>query len=192
MRYLLISLIAVVCAGTVVLIIFGWSMAKPAKVTVSNPTNIDGIAFSTSNGSILISEQLAHSDLAINRPVLASTIVISLEFIPVRINYLALGIRQGEFWLDYDPIVIFEGNSHNEIVNFNASIPVTAALQDRDQTLDLMLIASPDALKQPDLGVDDKTWWEIKSINISIRNELPSMSDLRNYVGSIVRRERAK
>jgi len=155
----------------------------------SSPTftrleNIHGIRFPETNGQIDVTEKLAHLDIELSEPVFAQELVLKINFIPLETEELYVGVRENSFWLSYPWQQIFPGE-------VDLIIPLTDKLQDTDRTIDLMFLAGPKAgLANPDLKNQDTTHWQLVSLTASVRPAIPTLPQIKNYLASLLKRER--
>ena len=157
---------------------------KPEPITFLE--NIHGIPFTQEDGQILISENLAHTDVYLSQPTLARVLSLDLTFSPGNLDSLAVGVRENSFWLSYPQINIWQsppGESIPAIVTRHVEIPLTDKLADADQSIDLMFFAVPSA------SASEPTWTLIES-NIDISYAWPSYAAVKDAIKSIVYRER--
>lgn len=80
----------------------------PARITT-----IQGIPFSVSEGRVSITEPLAHLRLPFGRPVAGKRLLLNTRFRLENGETLAVGLKQGEFWLDYDRQILAKNPAAN-------------------------------------------------------------------------------
>lgn len=155
---------------------------------------IQGISYPVHEGKTIITEPLTHFDVFLREPALAKRLVVTLQFTPLHTRQLAIGVRDNDFWLSY-PRTIFWRSTGEEIVTepqtATVRLPLTGALQDRNRSIDVMFFA--------DSETDDSfvatpaetiTQWEVENLTVQVEHTRPTMSQVKDYVKSILKRER--
>ncbi len=191
--------IAVVGGGLLVLALLARDISKQGERPVTPLTTIRGVAYPMQATNTVVSESLAHADIQLQEPVLAKEVEIRIEFIPHQTHSLALGVRRDSFWLSYEPAVFYQNEaSSNTIASAIVTIPLTDAFQDSDRSIDMLVFAdtSPaDLLSGPSAVLEDPAAdtadWELISLTAQVKPSRPDMAALKNYVRSLVYRERS-
>lgn len=138
----------------------------------------------------LITESLAHADIYLEEPVLAKQLELTLTYRPINLTTLAVGVREDSFWLSYgerqeiyrqvdSPVSVTDGNSPG-VSTVQLTVPLTDKLQETDRSLDLMFFAE-----------GDTPLWELHDLKANVTYARPTYRQFRNYVGSVLKRERA-
>lgn len=164
-------------------LVFLVSLIPIREATLGPIENIHGIPFPKNNGGTVITEELAHADVYLNEPVLAKNLFLIIDFESGNLTSLSVGVREDSFWLSYGNrqefySTIHDPQSHNPII-----IPLTDKLQETDRSVDLMFFAEAPAGQEP--------LWELRDIQIETQFSDVTYPQFRNYIGSILKRERA-
>jgi hypothetical protein len=173
-------------------VIFAISLVPVGPRKLGAVENIHGIPYPKDSNAIVITEELAHADIYLMEPVLAKQLELTITYRPVNLTSLAVGVREDSFWLSYGgkqgiyptPTLISpsrEGEKKEGVITTSLSIPLTDKLQETDHSLDLMFFAES----------DDEVRWELHNVNAKVSYAWPTYQQFRNYVGSIIKRERA-
>jgi hypothetical protein len=154
--------------------------------------NIKGIPFAYRENAWHITEKLAHADIRLHEPSLAKTAEVTLAFEPKAITTLAVGIRDNSFWLSYEPTVIYDRSQPaTGIIETTVQLPLTAALQDKDRSVDLMFFAATDHTTAAiDDSASETTYWLLHRIDVQVQPTAPSWGELKDYIRSTITRER--
>ncbi len=154
-------------------------------------TNIHGIPFPEIGSDTIITETLAHADIILRESVLAKQLTLTITFTPQRASHLALGIRQDPFWLSYSPITIYSSSDGDPLKTYTrtVTIPLTAVAQDRDRSIDMMMFADYTG-GQEDKDAKDTTFWTVHNLTARVDPLTPTTGQLRQYIKSLVKRER--
>lgn len=171
---------------------------KQGERAVSPLTTIRGVPYPAQANSVVVTEALAHSDIALVEPVLAKELELTITFIPRDIQQLSVGIRRDSFWLSYEPTVFYRGGAPgSQPATATIAIPLTDKLQDTDRSVDLMFFTdtSPAEIVSGssavlDNPIADTTHWELVSIDVKARPAAPTTAALKDYVRSVMTRER--
>lgn len=143
---------------------------------------IHGIPYPSQSSSIVITEEMAHADLFLRESVFAKEAKITISFDPGAMNAIDLGVRENEFWLSYRKYPLYrKGTDTPGFQTKELSIPLTDVLQDTDRSVDLMFFAEePQAVE-----------WRIQTFRARLSSNMPSVSEIKGYIKSVVTRERA-
>lgn len=171
---------------------------KQGERIVTSLTTIRGVPYPLLQNRTVITESLTHADIELAEPVLAKELELSIEFIPRSTRHLAVGIRRDPFWLSYEPTVFYTSTTESTTpISTTVNIPLTDKLQDADRSIDLMFFAdtSPaDIVSGSSAVLDaptaDTTNWELVSISARVHPTRPDRAAIKEYVRSIVKRER--
>lgn len=125
---------------------------------------IHGIPFSVEDGSVKITDEMAHLRIPYYKTKFGKELKIEIAYELSNTDTLQVGLRKGDFWLDYQRV-----QAQKEI-SFNLS----SAYQNSDGSFDLMFFAKNADGSPPS--------YEIKSIKASI---VPSWSSLNVSVSTI-------
>lgn len=168
----------VIAAGALTILIFGLSLLPHGQRNVTPLENIHGIPFPSQNNAQVITEELAHADVLLNEPVLAKNLTLTMTFRPGNLERLGVGVRENEFWLSYTPIMLYP-NPH---LTQTVTIPLTDKLQEKDRSLDLMFFAE---------AKNNSPRWELVNLTASTEQAIPTTTQLKDYLRSIIYKERA-
>lgn len=182
--YILLGAIAV--SGAVFLL----SLTSSGERAYGAVENIDGIPFPVQDDSILITEKLAHVDVYLREPTIFKRLVISADVDPQDLLQLDVGVREGEFWLSYPKHTLLTSASRGRRT-VTVSIPLTDKLQDSDRSVDVMFFATAaGASAKEDEGVDDTAEWKLYTLTARTEFMIPSVAEVKDYLRSILKRER--
>ncbi len=167
-----------------------------APITLSAIENIDGIPFPTVATTTVISEKLAHSDIYLGQPVAFRNLKLHLAFDPQNLEKLEVGARENSFWLSYPKYTLYDRDSEpaspGTVMTKDITIPLTDKLQDKDQSVDLMFFAtSKNSQATEDEKEHDTAGFLLYAIQADSTWTQPSYTELKDYIRSIVYRERA-
>lgn len=163
-------------------LLFAMSLFKTGERTVTPLENIHGIPFPTEKNKQIITELLAHADILLTEPVLAKNLTLQISFEPGTLRQLGVGVRENEFWLSYAPISLYPGASASWRTTQTITIPLTDKLQEKDRSLDLMFFA--------EAGSNQLTW-KLVSLQATTQSATPTKAQLKDYLRSIIKKERA-
>jgi hypothetical protein len=158
--------------------------------------NIDGIPYPERDGVVTVTEKLAHADIYLKEPALAKDLVLSVTFTPYDTTRLEVGIRENSFWLSYPRQVIYQAKDtprqdEPESITHTVTIPLTDKLTDSDGSVDLMFFAeNKHSTRSEDEGIDDATLWRLDDMAATTVLAKPSPAALKDYVRSILTREK--
>lgn len=155
--------------------------------------NIHGIPFPKTDEGTVVTEKLAHADIFLAEPVLAKNVRLAITFNPGNSTKLSVGIRENDFWLSYPKVELYEATSNAQPVTQTKiiSIPLTDKLQDKDRSIDLMFFAENSASSAAvDEGIHDQTSWQLVSLEAEVLPTLPTKPEFKDYVKSILKKER--
>jgi hypothetical protein len=153
--------------------------------------NIRSIPFPVTHRGILITEKLAHVDLLIPGLVVAKKLDLTLTLSPPINAPTFIGVRENSFWLSYTWIPLTLPNETEQTLTREISIPLTDKIQDQDGSVDLMILTgTPAQVLPPETGPQEKITWTLQEFSAVITPTWPSPSEWRNFVTSLVYRER--
>lgn len=205
MRQIIHAVCVVSIAIIVLLAVYAIPIHSNGQRRVGVLENIDGIPFPLKANAVLITEKLAHADVYLQEPVVGKNLTLAITFMPHKIENLKIGVRENAFWLSYQWYNIYESRndvaqvitSEHEVVEEKSVtrtviIPLTDKLQETDRSIDIMLLAqNSHSTADIDEGVHDTTLWELHDIKVKVNTTIPSGQQLKDYVRSILSRERA-
>lgn len=162
---------------------------------VSAFANIHGMPFPRVDEVIVVTERLAHADVYLKEPVIGQELHLAITFTPLQLDQLSVGIRENDFWLSYPKHEIYRSNdlqtTNYKLQTRSVSIPLTDKLRDRDGSVDLMFFASyPGAPAGEEAGTADATLWQLHNLEARTSPALPSLVQTRDFIRSLVTRER--
>ena len=139
-----------------------------------------------------ITEELTHADVYLNQPAFGQKVSLTITYQPININRLAIGLRENDFWLSYTwhdlPIQTQSGNNS---ITTTLTLPITDTFQDTDQSLDLMFYATSD--KVTELTHSNQTpHWRLLNMQVKKSWDIPTWPQTKQYIRSILKRERAQ
>ena len=157
--------------------------------------NIDGIPFSSDAAGTIVTEPLAHTDIYLQGPVLMKDLVVQFEFKPEQEAVLGFGIRENDFWLSYAPQIFYQADkgvlAPTGWQRASVRVPLTDTLSDSDASVDAMFFAgpgSPETILATRLHT--QTLWHIRNLDVHTEFTLPSRTQLKDYLKSLLYRER--
>lgn len=163
------------------------------KRNVGSVESISGFPFVGEDGVARINEPLAHADIYLKEPVLAKRLMLAITFNPGNASEIGVGVRENGFWLSYNPVLIWDDSLPRVDQTRFIEIPLTDKFQEPDRSIDLMLFA------QTDEGQDTTTInknstinWELITISAATKSQAPTIAQLKDYVRSVFKRERAQ
>ena len=163
--------------------IFAFSVLADGERNLGVLENIHGIPYPQENGSVLITEEMAHADLFLQEPVFAKQAKLMIRFNPGNTETITLGIREDEFWLSYRKYPLYKkGIDQPGVQTKEITIPLTAALQDTNRSVDLMFFADT---------TNKSVQWNIHAFHASLLTDMPTFVETKKYIKSIIIRERA-
>jgi len=195
MGRLIIRILALVLASLVLTGgLFGVSLLAHGERSTLPLENIHSVPFPVQGGVTLIDEHLAHTDVFLTEPVLGKVLTLNIAFRPDTANTLAVGVRQGPFWLSYTPTEFFHRTPTTVSSALQATrvqVPLSGAIQSNDQSVDVMFFTD---LAHYPMDVDpaqaDHTHWELASFKAEVSSRWPTATELRHYLGRLIRRDR--
>lgn len=172
--------------------IFSFDLMKKGERNAGNVESIDGVPYPSIDNVVHVEEKLAHADVYLKESVFAKVLDIDVVFEPIHINELYVGVRRDSFWLSYDKVPLYSGVDGGKYTQ-RISIPLTDKFQDTDRSIDIMFFAYDEnsSMKEDD-GIYDTTHWALHSLTASVRPIVPAREEVRNYVRSIITKERAQ
>lgn len=170
----------------------------PESATLGRLENIHGIPFPTEQGSVVVTEKLAHADIYLMRPPIARAATLTLTYTPLNERELAVGIRENSFWLSYPKNTVHPAStpvtaapaSHQQRTH-TLAIPLTDKLPDRDGSLDMMFFA-PGTTNDPDEGAAAATRWQLHEVRVTTYPALPTLAQLKDALHRLVTREQVQ
>lgn len=163
-------------------VLFALSLTRSGERDLGELETIHGIPYPRENGSTVILEDMAHSDLFLEEPVLAKQTKFTVGFEPGNAESIDIGVRDNEFWLSYIPYPLYrKGIDPLGIQTKEITIPLSTALADTDRSVDIMIFTKSSR------GMPQ---WRIQDIRASVEFDMPSMLDIKAYVRSVLTRER--
>lgn len=157
----------------------------------SDIESIDGIPFPVANGTVLVEEKLAHADVYLTETTFAKALKLTVTFDPGNLTSLAVGIRENSFWLSYPKVPLWNANMDGGMQTKTITIPITDALQDSDRSLDLMFFAqTAQSTPEVDEGVHDTVNWQLMGLTTTIDYATPTIAQTKNFIRSVLTRER--
>ena len=156
MRSTLLAAFLTVGAGLIVFVVSDQLPPREYVFTFSDEsdparfTTIHGIPFSSVEGQVVITEPMAHLRLPFGRTVLGKRLVLETRFRLEDAEVFAMGIKQGDFWLDYDRHVLLDRrpgaspSSEDEWIERRTVFDLTRAYLDAQDSLELMLFLKPE------------------------------------------------
>jgi hypothetical protein len=170
--------------------IFVFSL-PPKTVEIGSIENTQGIPYPIKEESTHIYEPLAHADIYLNQPVLAKKLLATITFVPINTTSLSIGIRENPFWLSYSWENLYNGPASLRPVTKTIALPLTDKLQEKDASLDLMFLAKNTDTADPESTVSSTIQWELRSLTVQSAWDKPTGGELKDWLRSIIRRERA-
>lgn len=172
------------------------ALASQARPRIGPLANIHGIPFPVGEGlALVITEKLAHADIYLKQPTLARQLILTITFTPHVTALLEVGIRENPFWLSYPKYVLYEKKSDTSAVSSpitkTVSIPLTDKIVDQGRSVDLMFFASsPGSKATENEGALDTTYWQLHDIAAQVEFYQPSQAELKDYLKSVLTREK--
>lgn len=174
--------------------IIGSSVLPYGQRAVSHIENIQGVPYPVEGDLITVVEALAHFDVYLREPVIAKKLHLTFDFIPFAVTQLGVGVRENSFWLSYEPQLFYQAGSSDKstttLHSVSLTIPLSDKIQERDRSIDVMFMAAPANLLPLADPLTDTTYWQIKNLQATVEYDRPSLSAWRDFIRSIVRRER--
>ena len=164
---------------TVPIVIFASTLANTGSRNSGKIESIHGIPYPTQNNVIHVQEEMAHTDVYLKEPVFAKNLELTITFNPKNTKKIDVGVRENSFWLSYNKVNLFNGEQENTLITKTVTIPLTDKLQEKDRSIDVMFFA------------DKNTDWEIHSLETSVTYTNPTKAEIKDYIKSILKRERA-
>lgn len=161
---------------------------------ISPIENIHGIPFPALPGQpTIITEKLAHTDIFLKEPVLAKKLKLTVTFSPGNLTKLEVGVRENSFWLSYPKVTLYAGNEGGLSITKTITIPLTDKLADKGGSVDLMFFATnPTSQTIEDEGIADQTLWQLYSLKTEVFPTWLSWPEVKDYIKSIITREKAQ
>lgn len=159
-------------------ILFAVPIMKFGERAITPLETMHGITFPSQNNAQVITEELAHADIFLTEPALAKNLTLNITFRPGNLQRLGVGIRENDFWLSYSPISLYPSSALTQAT----TIPLTDKLQEKDRSLDLMFFAE---------AASHQLQWELVSLTATTTPTMPTGDQLKDYLYSIIKKERA-
>lgn len=174
-------------------LIFAASILPTGQRDMRQLKNVQGIPYPVINGGTTISQTLAHTDVYLREPTAFKQLTLVFEYQPEAVEQLAVGVRENAFWLSYTPVVFFTGPAtlDSQWRQARVTIPLTDKLQELDRSIDVMFIAGPQSEAHLDDPLLDQTVWHIRNLEAQVSYHYPQQAQLKDYLRSIITRERA-
>lgn len=155
-------------------------------------TNIHGVAFPLVNQEVVVTQALAHLDVQLQEPVLFKALQLSFTYRPATTQTLAVGVRENDFWLSYRPTIFYDAahTTDETLRTASVTIPLTDKLQDVDRSIDIMFIANQQTTTSLPDETADTTLWYVRDITARVVYARPAVAMVRDYLRSIIYRER--
>ncbi len=162
-------------------ILFGLDMPKHGARELGVLESIYGIPFPVQGDKTVINEEMAHTDLFLQESVFAKRANITVSFDPEQLTVIDLGVRDNSFWLSYIKYPLYQkGIDPIGPQTKTLTIPLTAAIQDTNRSIDLMFFAEPTASPR----------WSIQSFHATVEPIMPTTAEVKNFIHGIIGRER--
>ena len=140
--------------------------------------NIYGIPYPpAAGGGILVTEALAHTDIYLRHSPLAKQLILTVEYTPIAVSELRVGVRENSFWLSYPQHELPLSQTRG---THTIHIPLTDKLPDNDGSVDLMFFARP----------EEKPQWILHSLRANVAHAQPSLAELKNFAKSVITQEK--
>ena len=153
--------------------------------------SIDGIAYPVIDGETMVLEKLAHADVYLTESVFAKQLTLSITFDPGNLTSLAVGVRENSFWLSYPKVALWNEGEAPGVQTRTVYIPITDAMQDANQSIDVMFFAQTDtSTTDVDEGVADTVAWKLLSLEARVDPVYPTLPEVKNFARSFLSRER--
>lgn len=175
-------LLIVILTLVIPLVLFGCSLLKGGQRNLGVLETIHGIPYPVDNGSTVILEDMAHTDLFLREPVLAKQAMFTITFDPGNAEAIDIGVRDNEFWLSYIKYPLYRiGVDTDRPQTKTITIPLTTALADTNRSIDMMLFT------EASRGMPE---WRIQDFHASVEFDMPTVSEAKAYIKSVLVRER--
>jgi hypothetical protein len=170
-----------------------WLFPQRSSKNTGPIENIKGIPFPQTHDATLITEQLAHTDIYLNEPVLARQLKLKATLTPLATSSISVGLRANPFWLSYTQQPLYTASSDqsvNQPIQAEVTIPLTDKLLDQDSSLDMMFFSNSPNLSTIDQPYPDETYWLLHDLQINIEPTVPSRPEIKDFIYSILKREK--
>ncbi|MDA1169301.1 MAG: hypothetical protein O3A36_03110 [bacterium] len=163
-------------------VLFAFSLSSSGERDLGALETIHGIEYPKQEASTVILEDMAHTDLFLEEPVLAKQVKFTIGFEPGNAESIDIGVRDNAFWLSYIKYPLYRKGIDSEgIQTKQILIPLSTALADTDRSVDVMIFTK---------SAQGMPQWRIQDIRASVEFDMPSMLDTKAYVKSVLTRER--
>lgn len=170
------------------------SLIQPSVADFGQLENIYGQPYVqlTQNGAkqVHVTEKLAHVDLHPNQNIFAKKLRLTVTFSPHEIPALFAGVRENPFWLSYHWQPLLTQKSSQDTLTRTIEIPLTDKLPDTNRSLDVMFLATRPENILPPSTPSDTTYWQLHRLEAKISPDVPSFAGIKNYIRSLLQRER--
>ncbi len=144
--------------------------------------------------NVVVTEPLAHTNILLHQPVFAKELILNIKFIPKDAENIAVGVRENSFWLSYQPTTFYERDTADSqsVQEQIVKIPLTDKLADTDQSLDVVFFTNYPVdvnafTKNP---TQSEVNWELVGLTAEVKNTLPSWPETKDFIKSVIYRER--
>ncbi len=162
-------------------ILYAISLTSSGERAVGVLETIQGIPYPKDSTVMRVEENLAHADIYLQEPVFAKELTMTVSFEPGNAQSVDLGVREGSFWLGYAKQPLYtKGIDPLGFQTKELHFPLTTMLQEKDRSLDIMFFANGEDVS-----------WSIHRIRASVTPIVPSLQETKEYIKSIIMRERA-
>lgn len=184
--------IAVGIAGGITTLLWGASLLPHGPRSITEVTNVHGIPYELVDQEIVVTQSLAHFDVRLREPVAFKRLNLSFSFKPEKVRTVAVGVRENDFWLSYQPTVFYDAQATTDQTSSRQtiSIPLTDKLQDADRSIDVLFIANNQTEASLSNETQDSTLWYLSDIQTDVVYDWPTVAAIKDYLRSIVKRER--
>ncbi len=188
------SRITIIAAGVgIALLVYLLPVVSSGTRRIGKLETIHGIPYPHDGETILVEEKLAHADVYLQEPVFAKQLHMLVSFEPGNTNAIDIGVREGGFWFGYAKQPLYrKGKDPAGFQTKEIIFPLTTIFQEKDRSIDTMLFStsatSTTAIEEADA---DTVSWKLHSMIASTSTYMPTMQETKEYIRSIISRERA-
>lgn len=133
--------VVVAAAGTGALVFSAFSPAaqlsadfSAGKSSLGPPETIAGITFPVRDGRVTITQPLAHIRVPFTAPAVGKRLMWKTTLGPTDADSVQVGLRRGEFWLEYERVALDPASREEQVVTF----ALDRAYQNPDGSFDIM------------------------------------------------------
>lgn len=186
------TFISAVAVGIILAVIaFFIPVVTSGSRNVGAIESIQGIPYPRTEQGIHITQSLAHADIYLDEPVVGKTLELTITYTPDQADTLLVGVRENDFWLSYPWQVLHSEDNANQTTTTTVNIPLTDKLQESNRSIDLMFFAGTTPNEANiDQGINDRTSWYIQDIQAQVIATAPTLPQLKDYLRSIITKER--